>query len=101
MKIYGEQYRKNDFLLGGFQEDDLPFFVKINDLVVASTSIPIVAVDMYRTEGINCHIASYLIKRTNEQSLLLLSSLRYKNPLYPHSYGGDLYIILRSHTPNY
>ena len=100
IKIYGEQYQRNEFLLVGFQqEDDLPFFGKIYELVVAS-NIPLVAVELYKTEGINSHIAAYLIKRTNNKSCFLLASLSYKNPLYAHSYNGNLYIVLKTHTPD-
>ena len=100
IKIYGEQYHRNEFLLVGFQqEDDLPFFGKIYDLVVAS-NIPLIAVELYKTEGINSHIAAYLIKRMNKKSCFLLASLSYKNPLYAHSYNGNLYIVFKTHTPD-
>lgn len=98
INIYEEKFYKNDFLLVDFQEDDLPMFGKVSDLVVAARNIPIAVIDLYRTEGINGHIAAYLIERTNEKTFTLLSSLRYKHSLYAHSYNRKLYIALKTHV---
>lgn len=79
----------------GFQDDDdLPAFAKIMDIVVASESIPLLSVRLYRTVGINSHVAAYPIVPTNENSLILLSLLDNKKPLYKHSYiGGEVTCI--------
>lgn len=100
--VYGERYYRNEFVLVGFQDDDLPAFGKINDIVVASGTIPLLAVNLYKTVGINSHIAAYQILRTNHRSTVLLSSLTNKHILYSHPYIGDnnTYITLRSHVPN-
>ena len=43
----------------GFQDDDdLLSFGKIIDIIVAAGSIPMFAVEVYKTEGINTHISA-------------------------------------------
>lgn len=100
--IYGECYYRDDFVLIGFQDEDLPSFGKIKDIAVASGSIPLVIVDIYRTQGINTHIAAYHILCTNTKSAVLLSDLITKHTFYVHLYidDGNTYIVMRSHVPN-
>lgn len=85
----------------GFQDDDLPSFGKIKDIILASGSTPLLALEVYRTEGINTHIAAYQIFRTNSTAIILLSNLFNKTIYYAHSYIGDgkTYIALRAHVP--
>ena len=49
----------------GFQDDDLPLFGKIKDIIVASGSMPLLVIDHYKTNGINTHISAYQIICTN------------------------------------
>ena len=87
----------------GFHDNDLPLFGVITDIIVVSEKTPLLAVDLYKTMGINTHVAAYQIFRTNDKSLILLSDLTHKQTLSSHQYiaDGNTYITLRSHIPNY
>lgn len=85
----------------GFQPEDLSSFGKIIDILITSGSTPLLAVQLYRTEGINPHIGAYQINPTNDKSIVILSTLANKQTYYAHSYIGDgnVYITMRSHVP--
>lgn len=85
----------------GFQDDNLPCFGKISDIIIAAGSTPLLAVTEYKTEFFNAHLSAYNISRTNKHSILLLSELLCHQPFYSHMYIGDsrMYIVMRSHVP--
>ena len=91
----------SDFLQYGWQENDLPWFVKIKDIMVVG-DCPLIAVGSYRTEGINNHLLAYLISSTHEKFIVNPSQLQNTQPLYAHTYIGDggLYIAMRAHVEN-
>lgn len=101
ISIYGQHYYRNEFILQKFQENDLPQFGRIVDIVITGET-PLLYVEEYKTDGINNHLLSYLILRTNTRSIVLLSNLEEKQPYYSHFYRGDgeMYITLRSHVLN-
>lgn len=86
----------------GFQEDDLPIFGKIVDIIVIAGSIPVLQLDTYKTMGINSHLSSFQVSRTNLKTVILLSQLHNKDRYCAHSSPGDphTYITMRSHVPN-
>ena len=102
ISIYGEKFYPHDYVHYGFQDDDLPAFGKITDVIVLAGSTPLLELQVYRTMGINNHVASYQVRRTNETVVVLLSQLDDRRPYYAHTYLGDLclYITMRSHTPS-
>lgn len=76
--MYGEHFHRE----GGWQDNDLPSFGKIKDIIVIVGSV------LLKTEGINNHILAYLIIRTRQSFLVCLSSIDYK-VLSGHTYPGD------------
>ncbi len=97
MKIYGQEYHRLCYLQVGWQDNDLPLFGKVLDVVVISRT-PLVSVQVHCTEGINLHIQTYQIVPIGETKLLLLSRLHNKVVYYAHIFSGNrkLYITMRS-----
>ena len=98
IKIYGEEYHRGEFIHLGWQQDDLPEFGKILDIIVIA-EFPFLYVEKYRSLGINQHILGYLIEHTYANCCIYLSSVPFKSTFDAHSYIGDggLYVILKSH----
>ena len=100
--IYGERFYRCEFVHSGFQEEDLPIFGKIVDIIVIAGSTPVLQLDTYNTLGINSHLSAFEVSRTNLKTVILLSQLHNKDLYYAHSCPGDssTYITMRSHVPN-
>ena len=87
-------------MICGFQEDDLPLFGRIDEImVIAATSI--LSLRLFTTLGLNNHLLSYVIERMHKTSLILLSGLVHQEPLTSHQRTGDdnvyTYTTLRFH----
>ena len=99
IKIYGSQFTRGQYVLCGWQDDDLPMFALIKDITVVA-ECPLVALEKFTTEGINNHLQSYLITSTRHVFVSKVSSLPYKDPITAHFYPGDggLYIAMKCHV---
>ena len=88
-------------MICGFQEDDLPTFGRIDEILVI-TATPIFSLRLFTTLGLNNHLLSYAIERMHKTSLILLSQLVHQEPLTSHQRTGDdnVYITLRFHLIN-
>ena len=102
ISVHGEKFFRSEFVITGFQSDDLPLFGKVEDILVVSSTIPLLAVKMYRTEGIHMHIDGYQIFPTNETTIILLSILTHKLSFCSHTFIGDKfsYIVFQSNIFN-
>jgi hypothetical protein len=89
-------YRLAMFILTGWQDDDLPQFSEIKDILITNSTYYL-SVRIYTTIGIARHFHSYMIKRTNEEDILSLNKLQGYPPMVGHSMNRQLYITLRSH----
>ena len=96
IKIHGKELHKSAFVHSGWQEDDLPFFGKISDIIIIAGS-SLLYVEKYNTQGINAHVSAYLISRSHCSQLLLCTHSFCL--VYAHTYIGDgqLYIALCSY----
>ncbi len=99
---YGEKYYRRDYVHIGFQEDDLPGFGKILDVLLVS-NIALLQLELCQTLGINCHLSAYSICHTSQKRLVLLPKLPNKQRYYAHSCRGDCntYIVMKYNVPNY
>ena len=68
----GNTYRLAMFVLAGWQEDDLPQFADIKDIMVIN-AVCFLHVQTYITTGIDRHVHSYVITKTDSEDLLTLS----------------------------
>ena len=93
IRIHGETYHPSEFVICGFQEDDLPIFGRIDEIMVI-TETPIFSVRLFRTLGINNHLLCYAVECMHQKTLLLLTDLVHPEPLSPHQTIGD------SNVPN-
>ena len=96
IRVYGQEYHPLCILHVGWQPDDLPVFAKVISIIVL-VGVPLSEVELFFTEGINCHIASYLIVPTGKNKLFSLSTLDNKEVHYAHTFLGNRYICMRSH----
>ena len=72
------------FILIGWQDDDLPQFGEITDLL-AIASNHFIAVKVYNTEGLDRHVHSYVILSTDKLDLISLCELSSYSPTVCHS----------------
>ena len=95
----GIKYTFSDFVVIGWQCDDLPLFGQIRHIAVVNDFV-LFGVALYCTLGIDRHYHSYNIRK-NETAIYSLSELVDYQPLRAHSLAnGHLYITLRSHIEN-
>ena len=91
--IYGARFYRGDLVcLNHKMMDDLPVFEKITDILVL-VKTPLIAIEKFRTEGINNHLLANRISHTHSHSLLLLSNLNVLFVLIPISVM-EIYISL-------
>ena len=93
----GIKYTFSEFVVIGWQCDDLPVFGQIQHIVVVNDFV-LFGVTLYCTLGIDRHYHSYIITRKNEAAIYSLTELVDYQPLRAHYLtNGHLYITLRSH----
>ena len=99
--IYGQEYHRLQFVTVGFQDDDLPLFGQITDILVL-VGTPLVSVKLYTTLGINNHLSCFAIACTYQYSIFPVSKLVSLEPLTAHKSIGDenIYIAMRLHVIN-
>ena len=92
-------YRPALFVHYNWQIDDLPFFAKINDIIIISSQV-LLNIDFYETEGRNEHVMAYRIKPMHQSAIILLSECVTHQVYISHKYIGDncLYIYMRSYV---
>ena len=96
----GTKYMISEFVVIGWQCDDLPVFGQIQHIAVVNDFV-LFGVALYCTLGIDRHYHSYNIIRKNEAAIYSLSELVDYQPLRAHFLtNGHLYITLRSHIEN-
>ena len=84
-------------MLIGWQDDDLPLFGHINDIVVVNGSV-LFLVHKYETIGIDRHYHSYCIQKKCNSDLYWLSELVDYYPYQGHALqNGCIYITFRSY----
>ena len=83
----------------GFQQDDLPLFGQIKDIMVL-VGTPIFGVKVYTTMGINNHLSCFCVVCAYQHSLIPVSKLVCSDTYSIHQSLGDdnMYIAMRSHV---
>ena len=97
----GTKYIISEFVVIGWQCDDLPVFRQIQFIAVVNDFV-LFGVALYCTLGIDRHYHSYIIRK-NEPAIYMysLTELVDYQPLRAHFLtNGHLYITLRSHIEN-
>ena len=87
MKLSGYTYQPNYFVLTGFQEDDLPIFSRICDILLQNER-PMVQVVDFHTDGILQHYHSYSITPINNKHIICLHDLIEPRPFNSHLISG-------------
>ena len=101
VKCNGEVYRSSAFLLTGWQEDNLPAFSSIQDIIVVDKNLFLI-VCKFTTVRIDRHFHSFVVSKVGAQQLTTLDQLVDTHPLYGHYVRGNslVYITMRSHVQN-
>ena len=68
----GSKYYRGDYVLCGFQENDLPQFGKVYDMILAKEET-FLCITVYITEGIDTHYHSYVILPSPEKRLIYVN----------------------------
>ena len=95
----GVKYTFTEYVLIGWQDDDLPAFGQIQYIVVIE-GIVLFTVTEYHTLSIDWHFHSCVINRSDKVELCSLSELVYYHPFRAHNLNGHQYITFHSHIKN-
>ena len=96
----GIKYLQSDYVLLGWQEDDLPIFGRIQYIAVFNNN-PMFGVVKYYASGIDRHYHSFIIRKTSEVAIYWLSELADYQPLQAHLLrNGCVHITFCSHIEN-
>ena len=96
----GTKYLQHDYVLLGWQEDDLPTFGRIQYIAVVNNNA-LFGVVKYYAFGIDRHYHSFIIKKTDEVAIYRLSELTDYQTFQAHLLrNGCLYITFHSHIAN-
>lgn len=101
IKCDGEVYRQSSFLLIQWQDDDLPQFAKIEDILIV-LNFPFFIVCTFITQRICHHYHSYAVKKGRQMLVVTLAEIGDSHPVYCHHVHGDstLYVTMRSYVEN-
>ena len=95
--IHGNQYRKGCALVLDYDDDDIPTFAVILDIIVHD-HVKYFILDVMESE-LNGHILCYAIQSIGKKTLLRHSSLTFKWPLSVYEYQGSSVVMnANSHT---
>ena len=94
----GVKYTVQDYVIVGWQEDDLPIFGRIEYIAVIDQRA-LFSVQVYQTCGIDRHYHCYLIEKKADFMYVWLTDLVDYHPIYAHTLrDGSLCITLRHHN---
>ena len=84
----------------GWQDNDLPQFGRIQELMMVS-HVPIAAITLYVTLGIDRHYHSYAVSCTSQVKTIGIEKLEGYPPVIGHYTGSQSqYIVVRSCVPH-
>lgn len=97
ISVYGVKFYPNEYVHCGWQDNDLPQFAKIQDIIVVEEH-PVLYVQKFQTIGIHSHLLAYQLSCMYSHTLLMVSSLYNKNTFSAHTFIGDgkLYITVKN-----
>lgn len=90
---------KSDFVLIGWQDNDLPIFGRIQQIIIIK-NIALFVVSIYSAYGIDRHYHSFVIKESGEVATKCLPNLAALQTFQGHIKGAVLYITFRSFIEN-
>lgn len=96
----GTKYNFHDYILIGWEDDDLPRFGCIQDILFVDNEALFQVLE-YKTLGIDRHYHSFCVKQSNVQSIYWLRELPDHHSFQSHRLSNhSLYITFRSHIEN-
>lgn len=94
----GIKYHPKEFIIIGWQEDDLPKFGKILAIFASEAHEVYYRVVEYHTRGISRHFHSFVIEKTTTEKFVR-DFIEY-TPVRATQHDKIFYITLRSHIEN-
>ena len=95
----GVKYVVSDYLLLGWQENDLPSFSQILHIFVFN-DCALFRVDVYSAYGFDHHYHSYPLRKNGIKAIHWLSELPDFQTFRGHFVNDCLYVTFRSHVEN-
>ena len=101
MKHQSTVYRPAEFVLTGWQDDGLPGFSKIIELL-SLQNFAFISVIKYTTVGISQHYHSYVLSPTCHKSVVPLTQeyINLHPPVNVRVFSTGVYLTLRYHIVN-
>lgn len=93
---FGIKYTKMDYVLIGWQADDLPHFGRIDEILV-TRGIAFLTVSKHSTFGIDRHFHSFCVKESHSSCVQTIPNLPHPNTFRARQMRDDLLITSRSH----
>ena len=97
VKWMGVKYQPKEFVVQGWQENDLPIFGKILDVFVCKAQVYYKILE-YKTLGISRHFHSFVIEKTTNEKFT--RNLMEYTPVRAVINDQVLYVTLRTHIEN-
>ena len=94
----GIKYMYSDYVIFGWQSDDLPLFGRIEDIVVVDNRAVLLRAQQFFTVGIDRHYHSFSIQRSNKEVIVSLTELVDYHTFKAHKIKDSLLLTLRSHV---
>ena len=106
MEYHGIFYNLLDIILYGFEENDLPVFGKVFDMLLVKGTC-FLCVQLFSTKGIDHHYNSYVLQLTESKAVVPMSDqhkyFNALNPMQSHSVfslPGTIYVVTKYHVLN-
>ena len=96
MMHLGVKYAVKDFILIGWQDDDLPLFGKIQTIAVLGKEALFITTS-YPTHAISHHYHCYVVRKTDEVCAIWLDELQANTVFQCHLRDCQLFITFRYH----
>lgn len=96
----GTKYHPKEFIIVGWQDNDLPIFGKIISIFGSMQEV-YYRIVRYKTLGIVRHFHSFAIEKTTHEEFITDLSFVDCLPLRATERNASLYITLRTHIENH
>ena len=101
VKCNGRKYQVGDYLLTGWQQDDLPTFGRVI-VIFLIKNCTYVKVTKFRTKGIDRHYHSYVLEYDRSEEVKSVDSLGNSQTYNAHLLRNDLlYITMKCHVERF
>ncbi len=95
----GTKYQGKYYVITTWQDDDLPRFGRIEDIIVVQDTVYF-KVTCTQTLGIDRHFHSFVVKNSSNTEIVSYSELADHQVFNAHTVNQTMYITFQSHIEN-